>query len=177
MAINLTSIGVKVAYAIEATAGTRPATGYKHIPQITEIPDMDAEPEALETTSLDNLDYRTYISGLKDLGGSLAFTANLTQDLLDLWNGDGSTTGVIGEYETAKKAGKAMWLAVVIPGLDKSVFFTVEPSPIGLMGMGVNEVIDCSIYVTPTGEPKWDTALTDEAFADAEAMSAMNFKY
>lgn len=159
MAINLTSIGVKIGYAVESTKGTRPTTGYKHIPQITEIPDMDSEPEALETTSLDNEEYRTYTSGLKDLGGALSFTANLTQELLDLWNGDGSTTGVMGEYETAKAADKGMWLVVIIPGLDKSIFFTFEPSPIGLIGMGVNEVIDCNLYVTPTGEPVWEDAI------------------
>ena len=175
MAINLTSIGVKVGWAVEAEVNT-PPTAFKHIPQITEIPDMDAEPEALETTSLDNLDFRTYTKGLKDIGGSLAFTANLTQELLDMWNGKSTPDGssVMESYEDAEEAGKRMFLAVQIPGLDRSVVFSCEPSPIGLMGMGVNEVIDCTIYVTPTGEPEWKKDIT---VSDPAALSTMNFKY
>lgn len=177
MAINLTSIGVKVGWAVEPEVGSMPAT-YKHIPQITEIPDMDAEPEALETTSLDNEEFRTYTSGLKDIGGSLAFTANLTQELLDGWNGKAEKDGssVMESYEKAKAAGKAFYLAVSIPNLDRAVVFTCEPSPIGLMGMGVNEVIDCSLYVTPTGEPEWKKGITVTE-TGAASMSAMNFSY
>lgn len=153
MAIAISSIGIKVSYAFEAVAGTRPTTGYTHIEGIKEIPELNPAPDTLETTSFDNLEYKTYINGLKDLGGSLSFTANFTQDLFDKWNG---TDGIIGKYETNKATGKSMWLCIDIPGIDKACFFTVEPSPIGVPSAGVNEVLETSLYTTPTGEPTWE---------------------
>lgn len=175
MAIAVTSIGAKVLYAVEETAGTRPTTGYTAIPGITEIPDMDSEPDSLETTTMDNLEYKTYVAGLKDLGGSLQFVANLSQELLNLWNGTG---GMMEKYETAKEGGKAMWMCVYIPGLDQAVYFQFEPSPIGLMGTGVNEVIDVNLYVTPTSEPIWQAIPTGvEAESLAVQASTMNYKY
>ena len=50
----LTSIGVKVSIAIETIAGTRPATNYYEIEQVTDLPDLDFEPDTLETTSFKN---------------------------------------------------------------------------------------------------------------------------
>lgn len=175
MAIAVTSIGAKVLYAVSSEGTTRPTEGYTAIPGITEIPDMDSEPESLETTTTDNLEYKTYVPGLKDLGGALQFTANLTQDLLNLWNGTG---GMMEKFETAKEGGKAMWMCVYIPGLEQAVYFQFEPSPIGLMGMGVNEVVDVNLYVTPTSEPIWQNIPTDlEAEALAARASTMNYSY
>ena len=57
MAIPISSIGIKVSYAFEAVAGTRPTTGYTHIEGIKEIPELNPAPDTLETTSFDNLKY------------------------------------------------------------------------------------------------------------------------
>ena len=162
MAIAITSIGIKVSYAFEATAGTRPTTGYNLIPQVKEIPEMNPAPDTLETTSFDNLEYKTYVDGLKDLGGSLTFTANFTQELVDLWNT--ATTGVMAQWETAKAAGKKMYLCIDIPGLDKSCYLSVIPSKLGLPTASVNSVMEASLYFTPEGEPIWDA---DPTYASA----------
>lgn len=153
MAIAISSIGIKVSYAFEAVAGTRPTTGYTHIEGIKEIPELNPAPDTLETTSFDNLEYKSYINGLKDLGGSLSFTANFTQDLFDKWNGDG---GVMELYKTNKDLGKEMWVCIDIPGITDACFFTAEPSKIGVPGVGVNEVLETPLYITPTGEPTWE---------------------
>lgn len=153
MAIAITSIGVKVSYAFEATAGTRPTSGYALIPQVKEIPEMNPQPEALDTTSFDNLEYTTSVPGLKDIGGDLAFTANFTQSLYDLWE-DGST-GVMKLWDTAKAAGKAMYLCIDIPGLNESCYISVIPSNIGLPATSVNSVMEVTLHFTPVGEPVW----------------------
>ena len=154
MAIPITSIGVKVSYAFESTAGTRPTTGYNLIPGVKSIPEMNPQPDTLETTSFDNLEFKTYTDGLKDLGGVLDFDTNLTQELYDLWMT--ASTGVIALWDAAKAAGKAMYLCIDIPGLDKSCFISVIPSKIGLPGVGVNEVFPYTLHFTPVGEPLWD---------------------
>lgn len=175
MAIAVTSIGAKVLYAVSSEGTTRPTEEYTAIPGITEIPDMDSEPESLETTTTDNTEFKTYIPGLKDIGGALRFTANLTQDLLNLWQGVG---GMMEKFKKAKEGGKAMWMCVYIPGLEQAVYFQFEPSPIGLMGMGVNEVVDVNLYVTPTSEPIWKDIPTDLATeALAAQATSLNYKY
>ena len=42
--IQLSTAGVKLLYAAEATAGTRPTTGYKEISEIKSIPELNPEP-------------------------------------------------------------------------------------------------------------------------------------
>ena len=77
--IQLSTAGVTLLYAAEATAGTRPTTGYEKISEIKSIPELNPEPDNLETTTLEETERKTYVPGLKDIGGALSFTANLTE--------------------------------------------------------------------------------------------------
>lgn len=151
MGVALSTAGVTIGYAVEATAGTRPTTGYIIIPDIKEIPEMNPEPETLETTTLAETEYKTYIEGLKDLGGALSFLANFTKDLETKW------TALVTAYEEGKAEGKSVWFEVKHPELDKSVFFTGQPSAMGLPAMSVNAVLETSLYITPTNAPLWET--------------------
>ncbi len=155
MGIALSTAGVTVGYAVETTAGTRPTTGYTVIPDIKEVPEMNPEPEALESTTLSETEYKTYIEGLKDLGGSLSFTANFTSALQTAW------ATLVSAAKTAKEADKATWFEIKHPDLEKSVFFSGQPSAMGLPGMSVNSVLETSLYVVPTGEPIWETKSTE----------------
>lgn len=155
MGIALSTAGVTFGYAVEETAGTRPTTGYKLIPDIKEIPEMNPEPETLETTVLSETEYKTYIEGLKDLGGALSFLANFTTDLETKWD------ELVAAYKTAKEGGKSVWFEVKHPGLEKSVFFTGQPSAMGLPAMGVNAVLETNLYITPTNAPIWETKTTN----------------
>ena len=149
--IRLSTAGIAVKYAVEETAGTRPtaATAYTEIPEIKEIPEINPEPSTLETTTLKEKEYKTYIDGLKDLGGALTFLANLTQDFKDAWE------EMVTEYETAKASGKATWFVIDIPGIDEAVYFTGNPSNLGVPGAGVDAVLETNAYVTPTSAPTW----------------------
>lgn len=159
MSIPITSIGVKVSYAIEITKGVRPTTGFKKIPKITEIPEINPTPDMLDTTSMDNLEYTTGVQGLKTLD-TLTFTARFSQELFDMFENE--TTGIMKAWETAKESGLAMYLCIDIPNLDKSCYLSVEPSSLGLPSVSTNSVIDVSLYFTPVGEPIWDTKPTYE---------------
>ena len=86
MAIELSTAGVSLQYAVEVTAGERPTTGYAPITGIKSIPSLNPAPDTIETTDLSQTEFKTYIDGLKDLGGALEFTANLTQELQTLWD-------------------------------------------------------------------------------------------
>ena len=155
MGIALSTAGVTVGYAVEATAGTRPTTGYTQIPDIKEVPEMNPEPETLESTTLAETEYKTYIEGLKDLGGALSFLANFTTELEEVWD------ELVTEYKTAKASDKSVWFEVKHPVLEKSVFFTGQPSAMGLPAMSVNAILETNLYITPTNAPIWETKTTN----------------
>lgn len=152
MGLAISSIGIEIKYAAETTANTRPATGYKVIPDIKSLPDFNPEPDTIETTTFSNLKYKTYIDGLKDIGGSLAFSANLTNELYTAWHG---ADGVMETYETAKEGGKSVWLCIDIPDLDNALYFTFIPSAIGLTATETNALLETELHMTPTGEIEW----------------------
>ena len=153
--IQLSTAGVTLLYAAEATAGTRPTTGYEKISEIKSIPELNPEPENLETTTLEETEWKTYVPGLKDIGGALSFTANLTEASMTEWE------GVVDAYDTAAAGNKATWFCIVIPGLTKALYFTGQPSPMGMPAMEVSAVLETTLYITPTGAPQWAAKPTD----------------
>ena len=155
MGIAISTAGVTVGYAVETTKGTRPTTGFKLIPDIKEVPEMNPEPETLETTVLSETEYKTYIEGLKDLGGALSFLANYTSELETVW------AALVEAYKTAAATGLATWFEIKHPKLEKSVFFTGQPSAMGLPAMSVNSVLETNLYITPTNAPAWQTKSTE----------------
>lgn len=159
----VTSIGVKIGYAPESTKGTRPTT-FTFIPSMTSTPSMNPTPETGDTTTFDNKEYKSSIPLLKDLGGSLSFGALIDDTFIQKW--EDSLTA----FETARTGDMGFWYVIDIPQLAKSVYFKGEPTPLGLPELGVNQVISTEVFITPTGEPMWDTKISS-AFS-AQTMSA-----
>ena len=57
MALEFNTIGVKLKYAVETSAGTRPTSGYTQIPDIKSTPAIDINPNKIEVTNLED-EYR-----------------------------------------------------------------------------------------------------------------------
>lgn len=153
MALELSTAGVALKYAAESTAGTRPTTGYTAVPNIKETPDFNPEPSTLEVTDLSDLIWKRYIAGLKDPGGALSFTANLTSAFKTAWE------TLVSAYTTAIATNKATWFEINVPTVG-SFYFSGIPSELGINGMSVDEVAEISVYVTPNQIHGWDTAST-----------------
>lgn len=157
MAIDLSTAGVTLHYCVETTAGTRPTTGYTQVHGVKSVPDMNVEPEALQSTTLEATRYHTYVEGLRDIGGSLGFGANLTEQLMEDWE------DLIDAYEagiSASTGSKATWFCIVVPGLTNALYFTGKPAELGMPGMEVNTVLETQLYITPTNEPAWNAKPT-----------------
>lgn len=150
MAINLSTAGIHLYYAVEETAGQRPTakSAFKDLEGVKSIPSMNPAPETLETTTLNETEYKTYVDGLKDLGGALEFTFNLTQALVEMWE------ELMESYEAAKAANKATWFFIDIPGLTEGLYFTGNPSAMGIPEASVSSVLEITNYITPTGAPE-----------------------
>lgn len=156
MAQELSTAGVLLKYAVETTAGTRPTTGYTTVPSIKSIPDLNPEPESLEVTDLSDTTWRRYIAGLKDPGGALSFTANLTTAFKTAWG------TLVTAYTTGIASNKATWFEIMVPNFG-SFYFAGIPSELGLKAMDVNAVLEDDVYITPNQIHGWDTSSTGSA--------------
>ena len=111
MALEFNTIGVKLGYCVETTAGSRPTTGYANIPDIKTIPGIDLTPSKLEVTNLIDK-YRRYITGVLDAGDDINVTANLTASLKSVW------ASLVAAAGSAWASGKSTWFEISIPGFD-----------------------------------------------------------
>ena len=145
--IDLSTLGVQLHYCVETTKGTRPTTGYTRIYGIKSTPSLNPSPDTLETTTRDELEYKTYVDGLKDLGGALEFTFNLTEDLVTKWE------DLMPAVTAGKAHGKRTWFCLVVPGLTNAFYFPGNPSAMGLPETAVNSVLEITNYITPVGAP------------------------
>lgn len=149
---TLTSIGTKVSIAIETVAGTKPVTNYYPIPQVTELPDLDFEPDTIETTSYDNLKYKSYLSGLKDTGGILSFAANYTEYGVDMWD------DIVSKLDPAVNTdGLKAWIMVDIQGTTRKWFIPINPVATGLPSAPVNDVVSINYNLTVVGDIEEET--------------------
>lgn len=149
----MSTAGVSLKYCVETTAGTRPTASYTAVPNIKETPDFNPEPSTLEVTDLSDTVWKRYIAGLKDPGGALSFTANLTSAFKTAWE------TLVSAYGTGIASSKATWFEINVPTVG-SFYFAGIPSELGINGMSVDAVAEVSVYITPNKIHGWDTAST-----------------
>ena len=150
--IDLTTIGIRMGYAYETTAGTKPSS-FINIYNPKSIPEFNPEPNTGDITSLNDTEYTRYTALLKDLGGALGFGIGMSKETLTTWNEICTTT------KSNAALGKRTWFVLYHPGLDQSFFFTGDPTPLGFPAAEVNSVWDTTVYIAPTGEIGWSTAV------------------
>ena len=153
MSQRYSTAGMHLYYAVETTAGSQPESGFIKIPEIKSIPSFNPSPETIDSTTLEETEFRTYVAGLKDIGGALEFGANLTADLITAW--ETCVTAFNG-----LTGGKAMWFYVIHDDLAKSVTFKGEPSPLGLNESSVGSMLETTLYITPNSAPSCVTKPT-----------------
>lgn len=152
--IALSTAGVALKYAVETEKGKRPTTGYTRIHDIKSTPSFNVAPETIESTDLEQTEYKTYVAGLKDPGGALEFSANFTQELQTHWG------EIVAAYNTALAEGKRMWFEISHPKLEKAAFFPGEPAAMGLPEATVSAIFETTLYITPNDAPIWEAKTT-----------------
>ena len=152
MALEFNTIGVKLGYVVETTAGSRPTSGYTNIPDIKNIPAVELTPSKLEVTNLVDK-YKRYISGVLDAGDDINVTANLTASLKSAW------ATLVSAATSAWTSSKATWFEISIPGFD-SFYFAGIPTEMGFNEMGVDAVAEASLHIIPNQIAGWATAST-----------------
>ena len=152
MALEFNTIGVKLGYCVETTAGSRPATGYTNIPDIKSTPAIDMNPAKLQCTNLVDR-YHRYVDGVRDVGDDFQFTANLTASLKTAW------ATLVSAATSAWASGKSTWFEISIPNFD-SFFFAGNPVEMGVNEMSVDAVIESTLHIVPNQISGWATKST-----------------
>jgi hypothetical protein len=153
MALELTTVGAYVAYAVESTAGTRPTTGFTQIPNITTAPEIGLSTNALDASDLADLITR-YVPGRQDPGGAVQFEANNTDAFQTAWGA--LKTAADAAYAT----GKQTWFAYVLPNAANSFYFSAIPQQLGTGALDGDAVHTVSPEVIVTGVAGWATKPT-----------------
>lgn len=145
--IPITAAGAKFGYAIETVAGTMPTTA-QLITDITTGPDLNPQPEMIETTDTSCLNCKTYTDGLKDLSGASTYEANYTTLLKKVWS------KLYTDSRAAEKDDKATWFFIQLSNGDTAAY-KGRPSKLGVPKVSTNNLVTVNCYVAPIGEPEW----------------------
>jgi len=155
---GLSTLGVKFGYALETTAGQKPAA-FIQLERCNQISGISLDTEEIDASALE--DYVTkYVSGRQDTGGQWNVTFNTTPE-------------VIAQLEamiTAYEAGQAettplnMWFEVWSPNNDKAFFVVAQPPKVLPMPeFGQNELQTIEVGFTISEYKGQSTAIEPTA--------------
>lgn len=147
MSQRFSTAGMLLCYCV-GNATSAPTSGFTKIPEIKSIPSFNPAPETIQSTTLEETEFHTYVEGLKDLGGALEFSANLTEDLISVWASVNAT-------HDSMASTSAMWFTVIHPKLANAVVFQGDPAPLGLNEASVGAMAETTLYITPNTAPTW----------------------
>ena len=147
MAKVLTSLGVK--FYIGARGGTGSDTEPSQlIPQVIESSEFDLDPDTIDTTSFDNIRYKSSVAGLVDTSGIQSITVNATDDEAaeTIWDA---------------LAGEEAWLKIEIPNKPDNTYIPIIPVKTGAYNLAVNDRITIRLRYTISGDMKFGATLAE----------------
>ncbi|MBO7132250.1 hypothetical protein J6V85_03295 [Candidatus Saccharibacteria bacterium] len=153
ISVPISTIGAKIGYGLESTSGSKPAT-FTQILGVKTISAVNSEPEQLETTDLSQTQFKTYIPGLMDPGGTLTLTCNLDDNFQTQWE------GIVSAAATGRASKLRCWFEIKLANMTKAFFVVGVPANLGINEVGVNAVSEVDAYVTLEETKGWDTAVT-----------------
>ena len=126
------------------TSADQAPTQWTHIPDITEVPGLDGDVESLDSTTLDNKEYKTSVPGLKDPGGVKEVTAYDTPEFREAW-------GAFVEA-TNSQYGAAACIEIPAP-ISKRIWFKAAAVPYRFAGASTGALIPAAGRFSMLGEP------------------------
>lgn len=141
----LSSLGVKIGIGSSTTETALPTT-FTRIPQVIEMSEIDLDPDTIDTTSFDNIKYKSSIPGLIDTSGIQSLTVNATHDekAETLWDSMAEATNAY------------VWLCIVIEGKDDATYIPITPIATGAYNVVVNDRITIRLKYTISGDLRFE---------------------
>lgn len=117
---GLSTLGVKFGYAVETTAGEKPAA-FKWLERCNQISGIELSTEQIDASALEDYTSR-YIPGRQDSGGEWSVTFNTTPEVV------AQLEAMIAAYNTGQQNNLNTWFEVWSPN-NTSAFFVVAAPP------------------------------------------------
>ena len=161
MAGEVSTAGIKIYYAAESTAGTRPtalsawkekATGatLNIADYVTGISGLTADYEQYDVTPLSELYRHRFVKGLAGNDGNLSLSCNINPTSRTDWQ------KIVTEY-SGLTGGKGMWWAFMLPGDTQAAFFRAEPCPLGFPDVEAASAGQGAVQLIENQYAGWDT--------------------
>lgn len=157
MAGEVSAQGIKIKYCVEATAGTRPTSGYAEkatgatlniADYVTGISGLGAEYDMLDITPLSELVRHRFIKSLMNNDGNLSLNANINPTSRADW------TKIVDEY-TALTGGKSIWWEFTLPGDTMSAYFRGEPCPVAFPDVEAASAVQGTLQIIENEYGGW----------------------
>lgn len=154
---GLSTLGVRLYYGIEETAGQKPTT-WVALSRVNAIGGISVDVETIDASALEDLTTKS-VAGRGDLGGNFPITINVTQDTVD------ELQTMIQAYKSAKAQQRQTWFEIYHPDMaEKGAFFVKAEPPMVLpvpetsqnelwtieLNMTINELVGLDTAVIPS---------------------------
>lgn len=149
---DLSTIGVKIGYAVATTNGTRP-TAFTWLERCKSIGGISLSQETIDVTALE--DYiMQYAEGRSDTGGSWELVFGVNDNVVT------ALETMLTTAKDAKTSNKEIWWDVWFPGLSKSFYVIATPgTKISLPEIGGGAAAEFPISLTVNEYKGLDTAV------------------
>lgn len=149
--VEITTVGAKVFWAAETTAGTLPtaSTAFTELVGVSSAPAIEMTPETIDVSDLSDT-ITQYVPGRQDPGGDASFTLIHSEAAIDAWE------ALVSASETALADGLRIWFEYRYPVAGvKSYYFSGRPLPLGNGGLEQNAADTIPAHVIPNGSFVW----------------------
>lgn len=153
--MDLTTIGVKVGYAVEETAGQKP-TAFTWLQRCKAIGGISLTNDKIDITALED-SIKRYAAGAADTGGDWPLTFGLNNDVID------GLTAMRTASIDGKASGKSTWFVVWFPDLDDAFYVVAEPGMIPMPDVSVGAPAEIQLPCTINEYKGLDTAIEPTA--------------
>lgn len=156
---EISTAGISISYAPEATAGVRPTTAsaYKEkasgatlniADYVTGISGLAAEYEQYDVTPLSETYRHRFVKGLMGNDGNVSLDVNVNPTSRSDWN------AIVTEY-AALTGGKGMWFAITLPGDTQSMYFRGEPCEMGFPDVESAQAVQGTVQIIENQYAGW----------------------
>lgn len=149
---GISTLGVKIGYAVESTAGTKP-TAFTQLERVNSIGGITVDTEQIDASALED-EVSRYVAGRQDTGGTWNLTFNMSDEVVS------ELDTMIKAYEAVKGTDKKMWFVIWSPFLAKSFYVVAQPPlHIPVPELSQNELQTVELTLTIEEYKGMDTAI------------------
>lgn len=163
MAGEISTAGITIRYAIEASANVRPTTGYAAKASgatlnfndfVTGINGMSADWEQYDVTPLSAKKRHQFVKGLMSNDGNISLNVNINPTSRTDWG------LLVAEAAAAQASSLGMWFEVAFDGDTQACYFRGEPCAMGFPDVEAAQAVQGTVQIIENDWTGWASKAT-----------------